>query len=182
MHCSSLNYPLIVFHLFNLFILFTFAIYLTFVIYSPYWWYLFTFLVTSVHLFCYLFILFVICSRHMLSTHHIYIYTLYTLYTLYTQKHTQLWLCCQSISPSPSLAIQAASSQSRAFWFVLQLRPPLKDSGTVETIFTESYSTLLRFNLSTKSNPSLRLNVDGFDFQGVWDMAGVVCRTNRYLI
>ncbi len=38
-----------------------------------------------------------------------------------------------------SPAIHAASSQYQAFWFVLQLRPLLIDSGAVETIFTKSY-------------------------------------------
>ncbi len=56
--CSSLNYLLIVFHLFNFLILFTFPTYSRFVIYLPCWWHLFIFL-------CYLFIFFVIHSPHI---------------------------------------------------------------------------------------------------------------------
>ncbi len=90
-------------------------------------------LVISAHLIC------DICSSSY------YLFTcnvIHSLHIYWPVIHTkpQLWLHCQNISSSPSPAIRAASSQYRAFWFVLHLRPPLIDSGTVETIFRESYN------------------------------------------
>ncbi len=106
-----------------------------------------------------------------LSTNHINMYPLYI-------THTKLWLRCKNISSSPSPTKQAASSQYRVFWFVLQLRPPLIVSGTVESFkFIDNPIGKWQCN---DSRMALVVNLRGgeFDRYMCW-IAGVVFELDR---
>ncbi len=109
--------------------------------------------------FCY--VLFTLSTVHVLALHH---------------THTKLWLRCKNISSSPSPTKQAASSQYPAFWFVLQLWPPLIVSGTVES-YSISLSILLFLSILLARLSACPFWVmisttliSDFDFPGLWQL------------